>query len=129
MGEATEISWTDSTFNPWIGCQHVSPGSAHCYAEAQNAFRKWTAGGAGGPRTERNRRSPATCNKPRQCNAEAPAFAPAHGHQRRVFCASLADVFDNKAPKAWRADLFRLIRETPELDWQLLTKRPQNVAR
>jgi protein gp37 len=46
-----------------------------------------------------------------------------------VFCASLADVFDNQAPKTWRADLFRLIRETPELDWQLLTKRPQNIAR
>jgi protein gp37 len=46
-----------------------------------------------------------------------------------VFCASLADVFDNQAPKLWRADLFRLIRETPELDWQVLTKRPQNIAK
>jgi protein gp37 len=129
MGDTTEISWTDSTFNPWIGCQHVSPGCDHCYAEAQNAFRQWTAGGAWGPHAERRRTSAATWHKPRLWNAEAPAFARAHRRWRRVFCASLADVFDNQAPKAWRADLFCLIRETPELDWQLLTKRPQNIAR
>jgi protein gp37 len=55
--------------------------------------------------------------------------ARAHGRRRRVFCASLADVFDNQAPNEWRTDLFNLIRETPVLDWQLLTKRPQNIAR
>ena len=129
MGDTTEISWTDATFNPWIGCQHVSPGCDHCYAEAQNAFRKWTAGGAWGPRAERRRTSAATWNNPSRWNAEAPTFTRAYGRRRRVFCASLADVFDNQAPRGWRADLFRLIRETPELDWQLLTKRPQNIAR
>jgi len=129
MGDTTEISWTDATFNPWIGCQHVSPGCDHCYAEVQNAFRKWTAGGAWGPHAERRRTSGATWNSPRRWNAEASVFTRWHGRRRRVFCASLADVFDNQAPKAWRADLFRLIRETPELDWQLLTKRPQNIAR
>jgi protein gp37 len=129
MGDTTEISWTDATFNPWIGCQHVSPGCDHCYAEAQNAFRKWTSDGAWGPHAERRRTSAATWNNPRIWNADAPAFARSHGRRRRVFCASLADVFDNKAPKAWRSDLFRLIRKTPELDWQLLTKRPQNMAR
>jgi protein gp37 len=47
----------------------------------------------------------------------------------RVFCASLADVFDNQVPPEWRTDLFDLIEETPELDWLLLSKRPQNIAR
>jgi protein gp37 len=130
MGDTTEISWTDSTFNPWIGCQHVSPGCDHCYAEAQNAFRQWTVGGKWGPRADRRRTSPGTWHKPRVWNADAPAFARANdGRRRRVFCASLADVFDNKVPTEWRADLFRLIRDTPELDWQLLTKRPQNIAK
>jgi protein gp37 len=129
MGSATDISWTDSTFNPWIGCQHVSPGCDFCYAEAQNAFRKWTADGAWGPHAERRRTSAATWSNPRRWNAEARTFARAHGRRRRVFCASLADVFDNQAPKAWRADLFRLIRETPDLNWQILSKRPQNIVR
>jgi protein gp37 len=129
MADITKIEWTDSTFNPWIGCQHVSPGCENCYAEKQNAFRKWTAGGDWGPRAERRRTSAATWNNPRRLNANAPAFARARDRRRRIFCASLADVFDNQVPEAWRADLFRLIRETPELDWQVLTKRPQNIAK
>jgi protein gp37 len=130
MGDTTEISWTDSTFNPWIGCQHVSPGCEYCYAEAQNSFRRWTAGGEWGPHAERRRTSVSTWRNPRLWNAGALVFARANGgRRRRVFCASLADVFDNQAPVEWRTDLFRLIRDTPELDWQLLTKRPQNVCR
>ncbi|WP_186239378.1 phage Gp37/Gp68 family protein [Burkholderia gladioli] len=46
----------------------------------------------------------------------------------RVFCASLADVFDNAVPAAWRRDLAALIEATPALDWQLLTKRIGNAA-
>lgn len=46
----------------------------------------------------------------------------------RVFCASLADVFDNEVPPEWRADLFDLIVTTPHLDWLLLTKRIGNVV-
>lgn len=49
------------------------------------------------------------------------------GSRRRVFCASLADVFDNEVPTEWRADLWTLIRATPNLDWLLLTKRVGNV--
>jgi protein gp37 len=129
MGDTSKIEWTDSTFNPWIGCQHASPGCDHCYAESQNAFRKWAADGAWGPHAERKRTSVANWKNPRLWNADAKRFEQEHGRRRRVFCASLADVFDNKAAKEWRGDLWRLIRETPSLDWQLLTKRPQNVAR
>jgi len=46
-----------------------------------------------------------------------------------VFCASLADVFDNQIDPQWRADLFNLIRACDQLDWQLLTKRPQNIRK
>ena len=44
-----------------------------------------------------------------------------------MFCASLADVFDNEVPAEWRADLFELIERTPHLDWLLVTKRIGNV--
>jgi protein gp37 len=56
-------------------------------------------------------------------------FQHEHGRRQRVFCASLADVFDNQVDPAWRADLFNLIRECDQLDWQLLTKRPQNIRK
>jgi protein gp37 len=123
MGEFSKIEWTDHTFNPWIGCQKVSPGCDNCYAEALMDHRygrvQW------GPHGERSRTGDANWRKPRQW-AKAAKQA---GKRHRVFCASLADVFDNQAPDVWRGDLFALIEDTPELDWLLLTKRPENVAR
>jgi protein gp37 len=61
--------------------------------------------------------------------AGATAFEAQHGRRQRVFCASLADVFDNQANAKWRFDLFALIAATPSLDWLLLTKRPQNIQK
>ena len=123
MGENSKIEWCDHTFNPWIGCQHVSPGCDHCYAEALMDYRygkvQW------GPHGERKPTSEAYWKQPYRW-AKA---AKQSGTRARVFCASLADIFDNRAPNGSRDDLFRLIRATPELDWLLLTKRPQNIAR
>ncbi|GFP31611.1 DUF5131 family protein, partial [Candidatus Hakubella thermalkaliphila] len=65
---------------------------------------------------------------PRRWNAAHEDFTAKHERKRRVFCASLADVFDNRADPAWLADLWALIRETPQLDWLILTKRIGNVA-
>ncbi len=56
------------------------------------------------------------------------AAAEKAGIRRRVFCASMADVFDLEAPAGQRERLWALIRATPWLDWQLLTKRPENIA-
>lgn len=127
MGEKTEIAWTDSTFNPWIGCTKVSEGCQNCYAEQlmDRRFRRvqW------GPHGERKRTSAANWQQPVDWNARARSFRASFGRRRRVFCASLADVFDNQVPEEWRHDLWRLIRETPHLDWLLLTKRPENMAR
>lgn len=132
MSENSRIEWTDHTFNPWIGCTKVSPGCANCYAETQDKFRSWTpeGWGAGKPR---KRTSAANWKGPIKWNREAGELAKlqagsVHGvHRRpRVFCASLADWLDDEVPIQWLADLMRLIAETPNLDWLLLTKRPQN---
>lgn len=116
MGQETGISWCDHTFNPWIGCQAVSPGCDNCYAQARAdrfgedfASRRWT--------------SAANWRQPARWNSDAAAA----GVRRRVFCASLADVFDDKADHI-RGELWRVIEATPHLDWLLLTKRPQNIA-
>ncbi len=123
----SKIEWTDHTFNPWEGCHKVSPGCDHCYAETRNA--RFGGGqavnwGTGAPR---RRTSVANWRKPLAWNAAHDAFFAAHGRRQRVFCASLADVFDNAVDPAWRADLFELIERTPNLDWLLLTKRVGNV--
>jgi protein gp37 len=123
MGENSKIEWTDHTFNPWIGCQKVSPGCDHCYAEAMMDHRYHKV--AWGPHGERKRTSDANWRKPHQW-AKA---ARATGDRPRVFCASLADVFDNQVIREWRDGLWLLIEETPELDWLLLTKRPENIKK
>lgn len=122
MGENSKIEWCHHTFNPVIGCAKVSAGCKHCYAEAMMDHwgkAKW------GPTARRVRTSAATWRKPLQWNATARA----QGRRYRVFCASLADVFEDHAD--WeqpRRDLLRLIVGTPHLDWLLLTKRPENVC-
>ena len=121
MGVTTEISWTDHTFNPWLGCTKVSAGCTHCYAETLAKRYDWATWGAG---ETRKRTSDANWRKPLAWNRAAEKA----GVRRRVFCASLADVFDDEAPAGARADLWDLIRQCPSLDWQLLTKRPQNIA-
>lgn len=162
MGESTSISWTDATFNPHWGCTKIAPGCASCYA-ASDAKRYGKEWGPNVPRYKtgyKNWRTPLAWNR---------AAAKA-GVRKRVFCASMADVFEDFAGpvldfkgkcRLWRdpnesfrdddgiaiystiersnfvpvtlddlrRDLFALIDQTPWLDWQLLTKRPQNIRR
>jgi protein gp37 len=126
MAEQSAIEWTDSTFNPWIGCTKVSPGCDNCYAECATPSR--TLGVAWGPHAQRRRTSASTWAQPMRWERQHAEFFARHGRRRRVFCASLADVFDNAVSDDWRADLFALIESTPHLDWQLVTKRIGNVA-
>jgi protein gp37 len=121
MGADTRIEWADHTFNPWVGCTKVSPACDHCYAEG---WAKRT-GNAALWQGARRRTSAANWQQPHRWNRAAQAA----GTRARVFCASLADVFDNQVPEEWRTDLWRLISDTPHLDWLLLTKRPQNIGR
>lgn len=129
MSEVTKIEWTDSTFNPWEGCQKVGPGCDHCYAETRNARFGGGTPVNWGPGAPRRRTSVSNWNLPRRWDREHSEFFTQHGRRQRVFCASLADVFDNAVDPAWRDDLFSLIEATPNLDWLLLTKRIGNVEK
>ncbi len=122
MAENSGIEWTTHTFNPWVGCTKVSPACDHCYAEA---WDKRFDGGRWGPHSARTRTK--TWGNPVKWNRQAAET----GTRPRVFCASLADVFDNhkSIQGEWRRDLWSLIKATPNLDWLLLTKRPQNIAK
>lgn len=124
MGEHTKIEWAHHTFNPWIGCERVSAECRNCYAET------WDARGLNGPETHwgkdtpRRRTSDANWRLPLRWDRKAAA----DGVRRSVFCASLADVFEDRDDlDPWRTDLWDLIETTPNLDWLLLTKRPENV--
>lgn len=124
MGENSKIEWTDHTFNAWTGCTKISEGCKWCYAESwakRSGLVEW------GPKGIRRRTSEANWRQPIKWNKQAAA----DGRRAKVFCASLADVFEDhdSIPMEWRADLYNLIRSTPNLDWLLLTKRPENIMR
>lgn len=120
MAKISKIAWTHGSFNPWAGCAPVSPACDHCYAET---WAKSTGFVGWGPHAQRRRTSAKYWNDPIKWNAEAVAA----GARYRVFTASLADIFDNAAPDAWREDLWALVRATPNLDWIVCTKRIGNA--
>ena len=129
MGENSNIQWTTHTASFWEGCAKVSDGCKHCYAETRNArFHAKADGGAThwGVDAPRLMRSESYWKQPLKWNKEAKAS----GVRQRVFCASLSDVFEDRPDLIEpRARLFRLIEECDWLDWQLLTKRPENMMR
>lgn len=113
------IEWTHHTFNPWWGCQRVSPACENCYAESlakRYGHDVWGPGSDRRMMSDNHWRQPAVWNRT--------------GERQRVFCASMADVFeDRRELDKPRQRLFDLIGQTQNLDWLLLTKRPQNVDR
>lgn len=119
----SKIEWTHHTFNPWWGCVKVSEGCKHCYAET---FSKRTGNDVWGVDKPRRFFGDKHWNEPLKWDREA--FES--GERRRVFCASMADVFEDRRDlDDQRAKLFNLILKTPNLDWLLLTKRPENIKR
>ncbi|MEM9236028.1 MAG: phage Gp37/Gp68 family protein [Verrucomicrobiota bacterium] len=115
----TKIEWAHHTFNPWWGCEKVSPACAHCYAET---FSKRTGHKVWGKDSERRFFGDKHWFEPRKWNQAAADF----GQRFRVFCASMADVFEERDDlEPHRERLFNLIAETKNLDWLILTKRPE----
>jgi protein gp37 len=122
VGKNSKIEWTHHTFNPWWGCTRVSPACVNCYAES---WAKRVGQDLWGPKASRRFFSDAHWREPLKWDAQAAAG----GVRLRVFCASMADVFERRAElDPWRERLWALIAATPNLDWLLLTKRPELVA-
>jgi protein gp37 len=157
MGANSAIEWCDHTFNPWMGCTRVSEGCVHCYAESfTKRFKKadWGPTAARVRTSEAYWKKPLAWNKETwreclQCGYRGAGFvfhedfradqwsgwncskcgpSETMTTRQRVFCASMADVFeDNKQVANWRGELFKLIEATPNLDWLILTKRPERI--
>ena len=152
MARHSKISWTDDTFNPWMGCTRVSPACRLCYAERLMDHRyhrvEW------GPGKPRVRTLIENWNKVRKWNRTPFYEAVIAGKtvrgelmditrfhrelgaihtsiyesRRRVFTASLADIFDHEVDPAWRRDFFDLVKECPNIDFLVLTKRPELIG-
>jgi protein gp37 len=123
VGRNSSIEWTDHTFNPWWGCTKVSPGCKNCYAET---WARRVGENIWGIKQERRFFTDKHWSEPLKWNVDAAS----ERQRKRVFCASMADVFELRTElDQWRNRLWRLIDETPWLDWLFLTKRPQNIQK
>lgn len=123
MGKDSKIGWTHHTFNIVWGCVKVSEECDLCYAETFSrrvGLKVW-----GPPKTtERRVLSDKYWTQPLSWDRMARDL----GERHRVFCSSMADVFeDHPTVETQRSRLWTLIELTPNLDWLLLTKRPQNI--
>ena len=123
MGAVTKIEWCHHTFNPWWGCTQVSPLCDHCYAMMLDV--RWFKRAHWGPGAARRYFNVEYWAQPLEWDRRGSVAST----RRRVFCASMADVFDNDADPAVRDRLWGLIRQTPNLDWLLLTKRIGNASK
>ncbi len=121
MAKNSQIEWTHHTFNPWWGCTKVSSACDNCYAELWAKRMGHQLWGTAAPRRFFGDKH---WQEPLMWNEEAGLAS----RRERVFCASMADVFERSDLDAQRARLWQLIQSTPNLDWLLLTKRPQNVS-
>lgn len=103
------IPWTDFTWNPWQGCQKVSPGCKACYMYREKEIRYKQD-----PRKV-HRSAKATFNKPLKIEARS-----------KIFTCSWSDFYIESADN-WRAEAWEIIKETPQHLYQILTKRPERI--
>lgn len=117
MGERTNIAWATFTASPWFGCSKVSAGCTNCYAEELTLRNKWAGWGDNSPRV----RSKGFWKEASRLNRKAEGAA----ERPRMF-TSLMDWLDPQAPIEWLADFLEVVANCQNLDWLLLTKRPEN---
>lgn len=120
MGFNSKIQWTTHTYNPWWGCTKVSDGCKNCYAESFAVRYGHDIWGIGKQRrllSENHWKEPLKWNN----------IAKEQNERHRVFCASMADVFEENAPQGEVKKLWGVIKQTSNLDWLLLTKRPHRI--
>ena len=130
MRQTTKIEWSSHTFNPWYGCQKVSPACVHCYAETmsnrQLHKKNYGVQHLWGPTAMRRIAEDEKWEEPLYWNR----VAEKRNTRAQVFCGSLCDVMEDRRDlDAPRQRLYQLIEQTPFLDWLLVTKRPENLSK
>lgn len=123
MSANTKIEWAHHTFNGWWGCTKVSPGCANCYAATFSKRTGHQVWGANAPRrffAEPHWKEPLKWDR----------LAGEAGERHRVFCGSMMDIGEDRPDLVEpRKRICDLVERTPNLDWLLLSKRPENFTR
>ena len=123
----TQIEWTDSTWNPVAGCSIVTAGCTHCYA--MNMAKRLEAMGiakyAGLTRTTSTR---TVWNGIVREDRDALSIPYRWNKPRKVFVNSMSDLFHEGVTNEFILLVWKVMRETPRHNYQILTKRPERMA-
>lgn len=116
MGQGSAIEWTESTWNPVTGCSKVSPGCKHCYAERM-AERLQAMG-------QPNYRNGFQLTlQPRMVELPLQWKKP-----QTIFVNSMSDLFHEKIPEPFIAEVFDTMVAAHWHTFQILTKRAERLA-
>lgn len=123
MGSRTGIQWTEKTWNPMVGCTHVSAGCDHCYAAQQASTRlahtrQYQGLAVNGVFTGQVRLLPERLDQPLRWQKPS-----------RIFVNSMSDLWHPAVPGQYQAEVWATMALTPRHQYQVLTKRPQRAAR
>jgi protein gp37 len=136
MGQTSTIEWTDSTWNPIVGCRKVSAGCQHCYAErmAKRLAAMATAAIDAGQNAGKKAAYLQVINRFGRWNGDVfldyvAVDEPLRWNAPRViFVNSMSDLFHEDVPDDFILRVFDTMNRCPQHTFQILTKRPERAA-
>lgn len=116
MADGSAIEWTEATWNPVTGCDKVSPGCAHCYAET---FAERWRGVPGHPYEQgfELRLWPQRLEQPLRWK-----------RPRMIFVNSMSDLFHPEISFEFVERIFAVMAQANHHTFQILTKRHENLV-
>jgi protein gp37 len=123
---ASQIEWTDATWNPVVGCSIISSGCTNCYA-MEMARRLEAMGVEKYKRTTRRSGKRSVWTNLVREDRHALAIPYAWRKPRKIFVNSMSDLFHEKVSNEFIAAVWQVMRETPQHNYQILTKRPERM--
>jgi protein gp37 len=123
----TQIEWTDATWNPVAGCSIVTAGCTNCYA-MQMARRLEAMGVSKYEGLTRKSGKRIIWNGVVREDRASLTIPYAWRKPRKIFVNSMSDLFHDAVSEEFIRDVWRVMRETPQHSYQILTKRPERMA-
>lgn len=128
MAGLSDIEWTDATWNPVSGCDIISPGCTHCYAMRMASRLQAMGHGAYEDITRMVNGKPVWTGR-LHLNEKALEVPLRWRKPRKIFVNSMSDLFQNGIPDEFISRIWRVMAQTPQHIFQVLTKRPENMLR
>jgi protein gp37 len=125
---SSSIEWTEATWNPVAGCTVLSPGCTNCYA-MRLAARLEAMGMAKYAGLTRKSGGRAKWTGAVRLDHSALEIPRSWHKPRMIFVNSMSDLFQEAVPASFVAAVWKAMESTPQHTYQILTKRPDRMAK